>query len=117
MLFDETYKEIEYNSIASCNIKKSKFIAYAYKVYNASEVKDIIKQVKQKEPSANHHCYAYILHPDKSDFRFFDDGEPTNTAGRQILKEIQRFELTNIFPLFGFIKPKKMTNFKYLIIF
>ena len=95
MLFEDNYKEIKFNSTASHTIKKSKFIAYAYKVYNTQEIKKKLKIVKQKEPSANHHCYAYILHPDKSDFRFFDDGEPSYTAGRQILKEIQRFELTN----------------------
>tara|TARA_B100000579_G_C22762918_1_gene819905 strand:- start:613 stop:1221 length:609 start_codon:yes stop_codon:yes gene_type:complete len=95
MLFEDNYKEIEFNSTASHTIKKSKFISYAYKVYNTQEIKKTIQIVKQKEPSANHHCYAYILNPDKSDFRFFDDGEPSYTAGRQILKEIQRFELTN----------------------
>jgi len=96
MLFDDTYNEIASHNFAIYNEKRSRFIAYAYNIYNIEEIKSQIDIIKKKEPGANHYCYAYILHPNKCEYRFSDDGEPNNTAGRQILKEIQKLELTNI---------------------
>jgi len=96
MLFDETYKELEKDSIAIYKEKKSKFIAYAHPIYNESQFKTKISEIKKAESSANHHCYAYILHPDKSVYKFSDDGEPNYTAGKPILKQIQKHALTNI---------------------
>ena len=95
MLFDDTYNEIASNSVAIYSERRSKFIAYSYTVYNTQEIKSKIDIIKNKEPGANHYCYAYVLHPNKCEYRFSDDGEPNNTAGRQILKEIQKLELTN----------------------
>ena len=95
MLFVDTYKEVQSNTDVSYSIKRSKFIAYSFKVTTELEVKQSIKKIKQSTPSANHHCYAYILHPDQSIYRFNDDGEPRSTAGKQILKQIQKFQLTN----------------------
>ncbi len=96
MLFEDTYLEIKHKSRGFYKEKSSKFISYAYPVYSVDSVKSILKEIKQKENSANHHCYAYCLHPDKSDFRFNDDGEPAYTAGKPIFKQIKSYNLTNI---------------------
>ena len=96
MLFDDTYNEINKNSSAIYKDKGSKFIAYLFSVYNNTDIKKKLEEVKKKEPSANHYCYAYVLHPDKSLYRMNDDGEPSSTAGRQIFNEIKKLELTNI---------------------
>ena len=59
-------------------------------------MKEHLEEVRKKEYAARHHCYAYTLHPDKSAWRANDDGEPTNTAGKPILGQIQSKDLTNI---------------------
>ena len=96
MLFDDTYNEIDTKASSIYKEKGSKFIAYAFCVYNNYDITQNIEKIKKKEPSASHYCYAYVLHPDKSVYRMNDDGEPSSTAGRQIFKEIQKLELTNI---------------------
>ena len=97
MLFDDTYNEIASNSSATYRDKGSRFTAYAFSVYNNNDVKQKLDEIKTQEPSANHYCYAYILHPDKSVYRMNDDGEPSSTAGRQIFKEIQ-YHIFRTFP-------------------
>ena len=96
MLFDYTYKEITGNSHGIYKEKGSKFIAYAYPVYDVSIVKNYLKKIKKTESSASHYCYAYRLYPDKSLYKFHDDGEPAYTAGKPIFKQIKKYELTNI---------------------
>lgn len=96
MLFSDTYNEIAKDSKATYKEKGSKFISYAFRVYDKNEIKKRIEKLKKTENGANHYCYAYILHPDKSMSRFNDDGEPNSTAGRPILKQIEKNELTNI---------------------
>ena len=96
MLFDYTYKEITSNGTSIYKEKGSKFIGYSFLVNSISDVKKQLDKIKNMHKSANHHCYGYILHPDKSMFKFNDDGEPASTAGKQILRQIQKFELTNI---------------------
>ncbi|MBE37128.1 MAG: YigZ family protein [Flavobacteriales bacterium] len=96
MLFSDTYKEIEKNSKAIYKERGSKFISYSFLVYNESEIKKKLEEIKKKENGANHYCYAYRLHPDKSMSRFNDDGEPNSTAGRPIMKQIEKHDLTNL---------------------
>ena len=96
MLFDNTYKEIESNSTGIYKERGCKFIAYSFITHSEAEVKKKIESIKKKHNSANHYCYAYTLYPDKSIYRFNDDGEPASTAGKQILRQIKKFELTNI---------------------
>ena len=95
MLFDDTYKEIQSPSKSIYRERGSKFYAYAYPVYSKENIHQKLKELKQIESSANHHCYAYVLHPDKSEKRMNDDGEPNGTAGRPILKQIENNQLTN----------------------
>ena len=96
MLFSDTYKEIKFTTKVIYKEKGSKFIAYAFAVFSEDEVKEKLEEVKKLEHAARHHCYAYILNPDKSSQRENDDGEPSSTAGKPILGQIQYNDLTNI---------------------
>jgi len=95
-MFNDTYKEIKSHTTGIYKEKGSKFIAYAYAVYSEQDVKDKLEEVKKLEDVGRHHCYAYVLNPDKSAWRANDDGEPSSTAGKPILGQIQSNELTNI---------------------
>lgn len=96
MLFSDTYLTIEKPTEAIFKDKGSKFLAYAYPVENDQQIKEILNQLKKEHHTANHHCYAYRLGADKMNFRVNDDGEPSNTAGKPILGQIQSNDLTNI---------------------
>ncbi len=96
MLFSDTYLTIQKPSEISFKDKGSKFLAFAFPVSNEQQVKDNLLQLKKAHPSANHHCYAYRLGADKLNYRANDDGEPSHTAGKPILGQIQSTDLTNI---------------------
>jgi Uncharacterized conserved protein len=74
----------------------SRFIAVAIPLSTKSEFKPKITEIKEKYPKASHYCFAYRLGADKLDYRVSDDGEPSGTAGRQILGEIDSKNLTDI---------------------
>ena len=95
MLLNE-YKEIQYIKKGAYKQRGSKFISYAFPVFSEQQIKKTLEEVRRKEYAARHHCYAYILHPDKSTQRTNDDGEPSSTAGKPILGQIQSNDLTNI---------------------
>lgn len=97
MLFSDTYLTIDKPVEIIYKDKGSKFITYAYHVTNEQRIKDILTQLKKEHHTANHHCYAYRLGPDKQVYRANDDGEPNNTAGKPILGQIQSADLTDVF--------------------
>ena len=76
--------------------KRSKFLAYAHHVTSIEQVKDIIAQYRNKYYDARHVCYAYMLGAERKDFRANDDGEPSSTAGKPILGQINSLNLTDI---------------------
>lgn len=76
--------------------KRSKFLAFAHHVESIDEVKDIVASYKKKYFDARHVCFAYMLGADRKEFRVNDDGEPSSTAGKPILGQINSHELTNI---------------------
>lgn len=76
--------------------KRSKFLAFAHHVENIDEIKDILASYRKKYYDARHVCYAYVLGADKADFRANDDGEPSSTAGKPILGQINSYDLTNV---------------------
>ncbi|MBR6964280.1 MAG: YigZ family protein [Prevotella sp.] len=76
--------------------KRSKFLAFAHHVETIDEVKDIVARYRKKYYDARHVCYAYMLGAQRTDFRANDDGEPSSTAGKPILGQINSNELTNI---------------------
>ena len=96
MILKDTYKEIKSATKGTYKEKGSKFISYSYPIFSEADIKEKLKEVKKLEYAARHHCYAYVLNPDKSAWRANDDGEPSSTAGKPILGQIQSNELTNI---------------------
>ena len=92
----DQYKTLSTRSTGEYREKGSKFIAYAYPVYTESEWQEKLEEVKKLHPKARHHCYAYRLGLDQTQFRANDDGEPSGTAGRPILGQIDSFGLSNI---------------------
>lgn len=76
--------------------KRSKFLAFAHHVTTENEVKELLQAYKKKYYDARHCCYAYMLGADRSVFRANDDGEPSSTAGKPILGQINAHELTDI---------------------
>ena len=76
--------------------KRSKFLAFAPHVETIDEIKDILASYRKKYYDARHVCYAYVLGADKADFRANDDGEPSSTAGKPILGQINSYDLTNV---------------------
>ncbi len=92
----DTYKTIAQAAEGVYKDKGSKFIALVYPVYSEQQVKELLLEVKKKYYDARHHCYAYVLGIDKSNYRVNDDGEPSGTAGKPIYGQIQSSGLTNI---------------------
>lgn len=76
--------------------KRSKFLAFAHHVTSVDEVKEIVGAYRKKYYDARHCCYAYMLGPERQEFRAYDDGEPSSTAGKPILGQINKAELTDI---------------------
>ena len=93
----DTYKTIT-NDIGEgyYTEKRSKFLAFAHHVETVDEAMDIVKQYRKKYYDARHCCYAYMIGPERDVFRANDDGEPSSTAGKPILGQINSNELTNI---------------------
>lgn len=76
--------------------KRSKFLAFAFHVTTEEEVKQYVSDFRKKYYDARHVCWAYVLGADRADFRANDDGEPSSTAGKPILGQINKNELTDI---------------------
>lgn len=93
---EDIYITIELPAEGLYKEKGSKFIALAYPVSTEDEIKSIVAGLKEKYFDARHHCYAYMLGPDKKRFRANDDGEPSSTAGKPILGQILSHGLTDI---------------------
>ena len=94
-IFEDSYLEVFGSSQGLFKDKGSKFIAYTFHIKVEDDVKTRIAEVRKKEYAARHHCYAYVLNPDKSIQRDSDDGEPSNTAGKPILGQLLSNDLTN----------------------
>lgn len=92
----DEYQSIESISEGLFRDRGSKFIATAHPFTELEQLDELIAQSKKAHPKSRHHCYAYRLGPDGSVFRSNDDGEPSGTAGRPILGQIDSFGLTNI---------------------
>ena len=96
MMFDDTYKMLKSPGEGLYKEKGSKFIAKAFTVMDESEVKQALAEVKKQYYDARHHCYAYMIGPDKACSRSSDDGEPSGTAGKPILNQILSKDVTNV---------------------
>ena len=76
--------------------KGSNFLAFAYPVDSETTIKERIDHLKKEYFDARHHCFAWMLGPDKAHFRAFDDGEPNHSAGTPILGQIRSKGVTNV---------------------
>ena len=96
-MIDE-YKTISENKISEgyYTEKRSKFLAFAHHVETVDEAMEIVKNYRKKYYDARHCCYAYVIGAEGETFRANDDGEPSSTAGKPILGQINSHDLTNI---------------------
>lgn len=84
----QVYQELE--------IKKSIFHNYAIPVNSVEDVQEKLAQLKEQYPTANHHCYAYIIGNNQEVQKYSDDGEPSKTAGYPMMEVLKKHDLTNI---------------------
>jgi uncharacterized YigZ family protein len=92
----DIYKTILSPSEGLYKEKGSRFISLAIPVSHPDEIKLILEKIRKEKHDARHHCYAYVIGHDRSVWRVNDDGEPSGTAGRPILGQINSAGLTNI---------------------
>lgn len=93
----DTYKTVSKEVCEGfCSEKRSKFLAFVHHVDSVDEAMAIVKEYRKKYYDARHCCYAYVLGSDRADFRANDDGEPSSTAGKPILGQLNRLELTDV---------------------
>ena len=93
---EDTYQTIEQESQGYFKDKGSKFYAFAFPVKYEDEVKEILIRLRKEHHSARHQCYAWRLGTEEIIFRANDDGEPSSTAGKPILGQLQSFDVNNI---------------------
>lgn len=93
---DSHYYTIEKPCLAEYKDRGSKFIAYAFPIADVIEFKEKLAALKKDHPKATHHCFAYRLGLDGNNYRVSDDGEPSGSAGRPILGQIDSKQLTNV---------------------
>lgn len=91
-----SYKTIATTAEGIYKDKGSKFLAFAFPIETVEEAKNIIEQYRKQYYDARHVCYAYMLGADREQYRQNDDGEPSGTAGRPIIGQINSYELTDI---------------------
>ena len=96
MMVEDTYRSISEPSEGLFKDNGSRFIALAYPVETEDEIKAILDTVRKKYHDARHHCYAYRLGLKGDRFRANDDGEPSSSAGRPILGQIDSMGLSDI---------------------
>ena len=93
---DDTYYMLATRGEGLYKEKGSKFIAETFTVMSEDEAKEAVASVKKNYFDARHHCFAYMIGPDKKTFRASDDGEPSGTAGKPILNQILSKDVTNV---------------------
>jgi uncharacterized YigZ family protein len=90
------YTTIDKPSTGDFRDRGSKFLSFAFPVSDVNAVKEKIQALKKEHPKAAHHCYAYRIGTDGTQFRANDDGEPSGSAGKPILGQIDSMELSNV---------------------
>lgn len=93
---NDEYKTINDTGEGTYSEKRSKFLAFSHHVESEDEVKALLASYRKKYYDARHVCYAYMLGAERNNFRANDDGEPSSTAGKPILGQINSNELTDI---------------------
>lgn len=96
MTEQDYYLTIDKPGFAEFKDRGSRFLAYAFPLLSTDDFKQQLQQLKKEHPKAVHHCFAYRIGLDGNQFRVSDDGEPSGSAGRPILGQIDSKELTNL---------------------
>lgn len=96
---EDSYKTIATVSTGAFTEKRSRFIAYAVPIRTVAEVKEVLDSYRKQYFDARHLCWAYMLGEGRNEYRFNDDGEPSSTAGKPILGQINSNKLTNVLVL------------------
>ena len=95
-MLSDYYYTIERPGSAEFKDRGSKFIAFAFPIANVADFKKQLQRLKDEHPKAAHHCFAYRIGTDGNTFRSSDDGEPSGSAGKQILGQIDSKQLTDL---------------------
>ncbi len=90
-----TYKTIKAPSNGIYKEKGSKFISFAFPITTIEQAKELIEKHKKEYFDARHICYAYMFGNERETFRAYDDGEPSGTAGKPILGQLNSHQLTD----------------------
>lgn len=93
---EDIYKTIKEPGEGYINEKKSKFLSFIFPISSVKDTKEILEEFKKKYYDARHVCWAYMLGHEREEYRINDDGEPSGTAGKPILGQINSSELTNV---------------------
>ena len=92
----DTYKTIKAPAEGLYKEKGSRFVAIAIPVSDQEAIKPILDKIRKEHHEARHHCYAYMIGHERTNWRVNDDGEPSGTGGRPILGQINSYGLTNL---------------------
>ena len=92
----DTYKTIKSLAEGLYKEKGSRFVAIAIPVSDQEAIKPILDKIRKEHHEARHHCYAYMIGHERTNWRVNDDGEPSGTGGRPILGQINSYGLTNL---------------------
>ncbi len=95
-MLSDAYKTIKKPSRGIYKEKGSRFVATVWPVSDQAEIKSIIDNIRKEYHEARHHCFAYMIGHERNTWRTNDDGEPSGTAGRPILGQINSYNLTNV---------------------
>ena len=91
----DEYRTIATTSEGFYSEKRSKFLAFAHHVETLDEIKTLLEGYRKKYYDARHVCYAYVIGHLHDQFRAVDNGEPSGTAGKPILGQLTKYNLTN----------------------
>lgn len=95
-MIPDYYNTIETPSVAEFKDRGSRFIAFSFPIKEANDFKEKLAMIKKEHAKATHHCFAYRIGLDGTTYRVSDDGEPSGSAGRPILGQIDSKQLTNV---------------------
>lgn len=95
-LFADTYCTVAGESTFELRERGSRFLSFVFPVLQEADVKEHLRKLRDLYPDASHHCYAFRMGTNGDQFRVNDDGEPSNSAGRPILRAIQSAGVTNV---------------------
>jgi uncharacterized YigZ family protein len=96
MSISDSYFTISKSTVSLFKDKGSKFHGYAFPIADEEDAKELLEGVKKEHPKARHHCFAYRLGTDDDNFRAYDDGEPSGSAGKPILNVLLSQNLRNV---------------------